>query len=55
MSKIINAALLEYHCNKDASVASRIFEKGLAFFPDEPELVSRYLAFLLSLNDEMSK
>ncbi|KAG5637435.1 hypothetical protein H0H81_004594 [Sphagnurus paluster] len=46
------AALMEYHCSDDKSVASRIFEKGLDFFGDEIEYVLRYLGFLISINDE---
>ncbi|KAH9936856.1 Suf-domain-containing protein [Epithele typhae] len=46
-------ALMEYHCgNKDLTVASRIFEKGMELFGDEPEYVLRYLGFLISINDE---
>ncbi|KAF8890420.1 hypothetical protein BD779DRAFT_1622535 [Infundibulicybe gibba] len=46
------AALMEYHCSDDKSVASRIFEKGLDSFADEIEFVLRYLGFLISINDE---
>ncbi|TFK35087.1 hypothetical protein BDQ12DRAFT_706778 [Crucibulum laeve] len=46
------AALMEYHCSDDKSVASRIFEKGLESFADEIEYVLRYLGFLISVNDE---
>ncbi|RDB20367.1 mRNA 3'-end-processing protein RNA14 [Hypsizygus marmoreus] len=46
------AALMEYHCSDDKSVASRIFEKGLDLFGDEIEYVLRYLGFLISINDE---
>ncbi|KAF9460965.1 hypothetical protein BDZ94DRAFT_1238063 [Collybia nuda] len=46
------AALMEYHCSDDKSVASRIFEKGLDYFGDEVEFVLRYLGFLISVNDE---
>ncbi|EDR13145.1 uncharacterized protein LACBIDRAFT_245406 [Laccaria bicolor S238N-H82] len=46
------AALMEYHCSDDKSVASRIFEKGLDTFGDEIEFVLRYLGFLISINDE---
>ncbi|KAH7916661.1 hypothetical protein BJ138DRAFT_1074533 [Hygrophoropsis aurantiaca] len=49
-----SAALMEYHCNKEAGagVASRIFEKGLETFGDEIEFVHRYLGFLISVNDD---
>ncbi|KAF8632394.1 hypothetical protein AX17_004835 [Amanita inopinata Kibby_2008] len=45
------AALMEYHCSDDKTVASRIFEKGLDLFGDEIEFVLRYLGFLISIND----
>ena len=48
------AALMEYHCSNDKSVASRIFEKGLDTFGEEIEYVLRYLSFLISINDAMS-
>ena len=50
----LDAALMEYHCSDDKSVASRIFEKGLDTFGDEIEFVLRYLGFLISINDENS-
>ena len=47
---------MEYHCgNKDVAVASRIFERGMELFGDEPEYVLRYLNFLISINDENSE
>lgn len=45
---------MEYHCNKESGVAARIFEKGLETFGDQPEFVSHYLMFLLSINDDNS-
>ena len=48
------AALMEYHCTKDATVATKIFQKGLEIFPDEIDFVLRYLGFLISINDETS-
>jgi cleavage stimulation factor subunit 3 len=48
------AALMEYHCTKAATVATKIFEKGLEIFPDEIDFVLRYLGFLISINDETS-
>jgi cleavage stimulation factor subunit 3 len=51
----LDAALMEYHCSDDKSVASRIFEKGLDTFGDEIEFVLRYLGFLISINDENSE
>jgi hypothetical protein len=47
-------ALMEYHCSNDKNVASRIFEKGLDTFSGEVDFVLRYLAFLISINDENS-
>ncbi|KAJ3496355.1 hypothetical protein NLJ89_g10496 [Agrocybe chaxingu] len=46
------AAMMEYHCSKDTSVASRIFEKGLDCFRNELEFVLCYLGFLISINNE---
>ena len=49
-------ALMEYHCgNKDAPLASRIFEKAMELYGDEVEFVLRYLGFLISINDENSE
>jgi cleavage stimulation factor subunit 3 len=45
---------MEYHCTKNATVATKIFEKGLEIFPDEIDFVLRYLGFLISINDETS-
>lgn len=46
---------MEYHCgNKDAPLASRIFEKAMELYGDEVEFVLRYLGFLISINDENS-
>ncbi len=46
---------MEFHCTNDKNIASRIFEKGLNTFATEIEFVIRYLAFLISINDENSK
>ncbi|KZV73632.1 Suf-domain-containing protein [Peniophora sp. CONT] len=46
------AAQTEYHSGRDASIATRIFSKGLEIFNNEAEYVVRYLSFLLSINDE---
>lgn len=45
---------MEYHCTKNAVVATKIFEKGLEIFTDEIDFVLRYLGFLISINDETS-
>lgn len=46
------SAMMEYHSNKDAAVAVRIFELGLKQFSEEAAFVIKYLQFLLSINDE---
>ena len=52
----IGVALMEYHCgNKDVTVASRIFERGMELFGDQLEYVLHYLNFLISINDENSE
>ncbi|CAG8595157.1 13122_t:CDS:10, partial [Ambispora leptoticha] len=48
----VAAALMEYHCSKDQSVAGKIFELGLKSFADKPEYVLQYLDFLIELNDD---
>ncbi|WFD33538.1 mRNA 3'-end-processing protein rna14 [Malassezia cuniculi] len=45
-------ALLEYHCSKDAVVATKVFELALKMFGSVPQLVVRYLDFLISVNDD---
>lgn len=47
-------ALMEYHTNKDAAVAIRIFELGLKQFSEDVDYVIKYLQFLLSINDDNS-
>ncbi|KAG9027591.1 mRNA 3'-end-processing protein rna14 [Tulasnella sp. JGI-2019a] len=46
------AALMEYHCTKAPVVAINIFEAGLKVFADDVEYVTRYLAFLININDD---
>jgi len=46
------SAMIEYHTNKDSSVAIRIFELGFKLFSEEVDYVVRYLQFLLSINDD---
>lgn len=48
-------ALMEYHCTKAADVATKIFEIGLKIFAEDVEYVTRYLGFLISINDENSQ
>jgi len=45
---------MQYYCTKAATVATKIFEKGLEIFPDEIDFVLRYLGFLIPVNDEAS-
>ncbi|GMK56794.1 hypothetical protein CspeluHIS016_0306340 [Cutaneotrichosporon spelunceum] len=46
------SALMEYHSNKDAGVAVRIFELGVRNFAESVPFVIGYLEFLLSINDD---
>jgi hypothetical protein len=51
---------MEFYVNKDAGVASKIFEYGLKQFPlnEDSEAVvyvDHYLDFLMCLNDDNSK
>ncbi|KAF9160165.1 mRNA 3'-end-processing protein rna14 [Actinomortierella ambigua] len=48
----VAAALLEYHCTKDSSVAGKVFEIGYKSFSDEPRYVLHYLEYLIQLNDD---
>ncbi|KAK7442965.1 mRNA 3'-end-processing protein rna14 [Stygiomarasmius scandens] len=48
------AALMEYHCFGEKEVATRIFELGMGSYSEENEFISRYLGFLISVNDESS-
>lgn len=45
---------MEYHCTKAPVVAINIFEAGLKVFADDVEYVTRYLAFLININDDNS-
>ena len=47
--------MMEYHSSKDPSVATKIFELGLKRFSLEIEYVTKYLDFLISINDEGSE
>lgn len=49
------SALMEYHSNKEQTVAVRIFEFGLKLFSEDVDFVMSYLQFLLSINDETSE
>ncbi|CCU98863.1 unnamed protein product [Malassezia sympodialis ATCC 42132] len=45
-------AMLEYHCSKDTTVATKVFELALKVFGPDEHLVVRYLDFLISINDD---
>ena len=53
-SVFIASARLEYFCKKDAQVATKIFELGMARFGGEAEYVAEYLDFLIQLNDDQN-
>ncbi|CAG2177667.1 unnamed protein product [Oppiella nova] len=46
------AALMEYYCNKDANVTSKIFELGLKKFGHSPDFILSYIDYLSHLNEE---
>lgn len=46
---------MEYHWNKEPSVATKVFDLGLKTFSEDVEYVLNYLDFLISLNDDSSK
>ncbi|KAG0343607.1 mRNA 3'-end-processing protein rna14 [Podila humilis] len=48
----IAAALMEYHCTKDRSIAGKVFELGYKSFSHETAYVEQYLEFLIQLNDD---
>lgn len=43
---------MEYYCNKDANVATKIFELGLKAFPNSADFALKFLQFLLQINDD---
>src|SRR5579859_3508194 len=47
-------AMMEFHCNDDKVIATKVFELGLKSFPDKPDYVLHYLNFLIQINDEPS-
>lgn len=47
-------AMMEYHWNKEAKVATNVFELGLKTFSENVDYVGRYLDFLISTNDDTS-
>jgi len=48
----VSAALMEYYCSKDKSVAFKIFELGLKKFNNSPEYIMAYLDYLSNLNED---
>uniref|UniRef100_A0A672RNY0 Cleavage stimulation factor subunit 3 n=1 Tax=Sinocyclocheilus grahami TaxID=75366 RepID=A0A672RNY0_SINGR len=46
------AALMEYYCSKDKSVAFKIFELGLKKYGDIPEYILAYIDYLSHLNED---
>ncbi|XP_023339992.1 protein suppressor of forked [Eurytemora carolleeae] len=46
------AALMEYYCSKDKSVAFKIFELGLKKFSGSAEFILAYLDYLSHLNED---
>ncbi|VDP13735.1 unnamed protein product [Soboliphyme baturini] len=46
----VAAALMEYYCSKDTSIAFKIFELGLKKYGDKPEFALAYIDFLSHLN-----
>lgn len=46
------SAMIELHWNKDAKVATNVFELGLKTFADDPAYVLPYLDYLLSSGNE---
>ncbi|KAK0536636.1 mRNA 3'-end-processing protein rna14 [Tilletia horrida] len=45
-------ALIEYHCSKDKNVATKVFELALKTFGEDEAFVTRYLEFLITINDD---
>ncbi|XP_077999834.1 cleavage stimulation factor subunit 3-like [Glandiceps talaboti] len=48
----IMAALMEYYCSKDKSVAFKIFELGLKKYGDIPDYILSYVDYLSHLNED---
>jgi len=46
---------MEYHCNTDANIATKIFELGLKAFPDDVSFAVKFLEFLIQINDDSSE
>ncbi|KAK9461343.1 uncharacterized protein V1516DRAFT_695980 [Lipomyces oligophaga] len=50
----VASALMEYHHNKDTTIANKIFDLGLKRFSDNVAFVEQYLDFLLMTNDDIN-
>uniref|UniRef100_A0A0B7AJR0 Suppressor of forked domain-containing protein n=2 Tax=Arion vulgaris TaxID=1028688 RepID=A0A0B7AJR0_9EUPU len=48
----VAAALMEYYCSKEKSVALKIFELGLKKYADSPEYAACYIDFMSHLNED---
>ncbi len=46
---------MEYVCNNQANIATKIYELGLKAFPDEVAIAKQFLEFQLQIHDEASK
>lgn len=49
------SALMEYHSTKTADVSTKIFELGMKQYSTDVDFIVRYLAFLISVNDDTSE
>ena len=49
------SAMIEFHCSKETRVATNVFELAIKTFPTDPDLIIRYLDFLLGNGDETSE
>lgn len=48
----VAAALMEYYCTKDKSIAFKIFDLGLKRFKHQPDYLLAYIEFLTQLNED---
>jgi cleavage stimulation factor subunit 3 len=48
----VEAAMMEFYSNKEAGIATKIFELGLKRFAEVAEYVKTYFSFLILVNDE---
>ncbi|XP_076467376.1 cleavage stimulation factor subunit 3-like [Babylonia areolata] len=48
----VSAALMEYYCSKEKSIALKIFELGLKRYADVPEYALCYIEFMSHLNED---